>query len=351
MIDPAPVDLLGYLLDALDDPEQALVEKHLQNDPQARQSLALAERRLACLAPRRIEREPPPGLAARTCQFVADRAGVAGGGCQGPGPAAAGVEAAERDLIAAPRPRPALVETAPPAGAPHWRWQDIAVAVAVFAALGALVFPAIHGSRFRAQVTACQNNLRELGTALSLYSQQHGEMFPPVPAEGRLGVAGIYGPTLVTGGYVADAGRMVCPGSPLAGGPRLSIPTLDQLESLPDGELARLLPSLGGSYGYSLGYTDQGTYRPTKNLHRATFAVLADAPDLGRPGRQSDNHGGLGQNVWCEDGHVQFVPASRLEDTADDFFENDRGLIAAGAHANDAVVAPSAARAVGDRAW
>ena len=61
---------------------------------------------------------------------------------------------------------------------------------------------------------------------------------------------------------------------------------------------------MGGSYGYCIGYVDQGVYQPTRNLGRPGFAIMADAPCEDRPGRQSDNHGGRGQNVLFEDGHV-----------------------------------------------
>ena len=44
---------------------------------------------------------------------------------------------------------------------------------------------------------------------------------------------------------------------------------------------------MGGSYGYCIGYLDQGVYQPTKNLGRAGFALMADAPREERPDRQS----------------------------------------------------------------
>ena len=97
---------------------------------------------------------------------------------------------------------------------------------------------------------------------------------------------------------------------------------------------------MGGSYGYGFGYMDRGVYRGTKNLRRFHFAIMADVPG-GLPDWQSFNHGGQGQNVLLEDGHVQFVPTTHLEANADHFFINDRGLVAPGLHLNDSVIGPS----------
>ncbi len=98
---------------------------------------------------------------------------------------------------------------------------------------------------------------------------------------------------------------------------------------------------MGGSYGYCIGYLDQGVYQPTKNLGRAGFALMADAPREERPDRQSANHGGRGQNVLFEDGHVQFLASSRPAGMTDDIFANDDDLVAAGVHRDDSVIASS----------
>jgi len=101
---------------------------------------------------------------------------------------------------------------------------------------------------------------------------------------------------------------------------------------------------MGGSYAYCLGYMEQGQYRGRKTLQRSHFALVADAPSPRRPDRHSDNHGGEGQNVLFEDGHVSFLRSSRSVDRADDIFLNDAGLVGAGVSAEDAVLGPSDAR-------
>jgi hypothetical protein len=68
---------------------------------------------------------------------------------------------------------------------------------------------------------------------------------------------------------------------------------------------------------------------------------MADAPSLSLPNRQTQHHGGRGQNVLFEDGHVAFLTSSQPCDSADDIFANDHHLVAAGDHQNDSVIAPS----------
>jgi hypothetical protein len=206
-----------------------------------------------------------------------------------------------------------------------------------------LILPAIESSRFRARVTACQENLQQLGTALVQYSEHHGKYFPQVPQQGNLAAAGIYAPALLNDGLLDSPQWVLCPGSPLAADRSFRVPSLVQLQAATGRELVRLRGIMGGSYGYSLGYVEDGRYVSTRNLSRPTFAVMADAPSDTLPGFQSENHGGRGQNVLFEDGHVRFLTSSRPIEDGDDVFVNDTGLVAAGDHRNDSVVAGSAA--------
>ena len=97
------------------------------------------------------------------------------------------------------------------------RWPDLVMAIGIWLAASLLVLPAIHSSRFSAQLAACQDNLRKVSFALNNYSQRHQGFFPLVPPEGRLAVAGIYAPTLLRGGFLTESQTVVCPGSALGG--------------------------------------------------------------------------------------------------------------------------------------
>lgn len=324
--------LLGYLLGALEDGEQEALEQQLRHDAELREELAKLHQALRPLRAGKVEFTPPAGLAERTCEAVF--APVA------PPLASA---AAEEPV----RPVPHLREPVPVVGGGGggWRWIDLAVGASILVAGFLLIFPAIVNSRFQAQITACQENLRQVGVALAQYSLHHNGYFPPVPAEGRLAAAGVYAPTLLEGGYLTEARLVSCPA--VAAGRRepLAIPTLSQLKAMEPGEsLTQVQRTMGGDYGYSLGHMVDGVYEPTRNQSRPQFALMADTPNYGQPQFQSLNHGGRGQNVLFEDGRVAFLPTAQPNAEADDVFLNDIGYVAAGTHQNDSVVSASGKR-------
>jgi hypothetical protein len=218
---------------------------------------------------------------------------------------------------------------------------DMIMAATVLVAATSLIFPAVANSRFSARRAACQDNLRELGSALTQYSQTNGGYFPTVPSQGKLATAGIYAPVLFQNKLITDVSRVVCPDSRLAAKRNsFRIPTYSELELAPNSQVVDLRPTLGGSYGYNLGYTRDDSYYPTKNLYRDNFAIMSDSPS-DRPDHQSENHGGFGQNVLYENGGVRFVTQSKPEGSNDDIFTNDAGQVAAGLQQNDSVVGAS----------
>lgn len=333
MSDPVQEQLLGHLLGALDDAEQAEVETRLKGDPNWRRALSVLRERLEPLAEAELDFDPPPGLAERTCRLVAARDRLQRHCTQRSGPPPQSPPASR---TRGPAMSPA---TAPPSWLGRIRWLDVAMAAGLFLAASALIFPAIQHSRFRSRLTACQNNLRELGRALKQYSLLHAGYFPRIPTRGKASAAGIYAPTLLSDNLLADGKWVVCPGSELAGQGRFRVPLLDEFQSASQEQIDEFRQRMGGSYGYCLGYMRDGVYHATKDLNRSRFALMADAPsDLA--GYQSLNHSGRGQNVLFEDLRVQFLTSSRPYD-ADDFYANDYGLVAAGAHMNDSVIGSS----------
>ena len=137
---------------------------------------------------------------------------------------------------------------------------------------------------------------------------------------------------------------MICPASPLADQVvRFRLPARKELDEAKSNERARLQEPVGGSYGYTWGYISKGHYRPTKNLGRATFAIVADAPNPAPP-YHSHNHGGCGQNVLFEDMHVKYMTTCKAHGCTDDIFTNDDGKVEPGLHADDSVIGPSSFR-------
>ncbi len=291
-----------------------MVEAQLSRDPQLKRDLDLLALSLLPLAADKGHYEPRAGLAERACAFVVSQSATVV-----PAPAS----------LSVPR---------------HWKLTDLVVAAGIFIAATLLFFPALNQSRFAARLTGCQNNLRQIGMALTEYSTRHGGFFPNVPAEGCLAAAGIYAPRLVEHGFISEPQILICPASVLAElAADYRVPTFDELESAQGPQLTQLQRLMGGSYGYTLGYVSEGRYQSTRNLRRPRFALMADAPS-GAPPFHTLNHGACGQNVLFEDGHVQYLTTCKAHGCNDNIFLNDQGERAPGVHMHDAVISASDAQ-------
>lgn len=309
-------ELLGYLLGGLESEEHEKVKQVLESDSEARRKLETLRRTLEPLEADFGHVEKPSGLAGRTCRLVHMRS----------------TPSLEAPLIDA---------------SARWRIQDLLVAAAVLAAATLLLLPAVNVSRKHRDIVVCANNLRAIGMALSDYSEAHNGYFPYVPPEGRLAVAGIYGPTLLQSQYVTEPTILFCPADHHS--PRPDPPDLARfLQLAPDSpHLVDYQQMIGGSYGYGMGYRDeQRIYRGARNQRRAHFAMMADQPprpESGAGSLNSPNHGGSGQNVWYEDGHVRWVLSRTVGVRRNDIFINDEGQIAAGVGPNDSIIGCSEA--------
>ncbi len=333
MTNPIQQDLLGYLADALEPDERLAIEESLRRDSALKEELRYVRRQLEVLHDTGLDYEPPPGLASRTLELIAQQ--------EHPVTGTAPLEDNRVEFDPArKRNRRGEVAREPLTPAMRsWRFVDIAVAAAVCLAAAGLVFPLLNISRSNARVMACANNLREVGMAMTQYSEHQNGFFPRVAETGSLAAGGIYAPTLLAGGYVTDPRTFICPGSSLADDASLRIPTVAELQAASGEQLTELHRRMGGSYGYALGYRQAGVYRPTRNLYRDTFALVADEPS--EDCSSSPNHSGKGHNVLLEDGHVVFLKSCRLVGSMDDIFTNDDGKAAAGCHVNDAVIVRS----------
>ena len=327
--------LVGYLLGALEEPEQKEVESQLAENPRLRDDLAKIGTLLKPLDAARTDYDPPAGLAARTMAFIDE---------QMPRPATKRTE--KRTGSAAPTEttrRGHMSEVPEQLGrGGRFRWQDILAACALTLSGVLLLIPAINSSRATSRLLACEDNLQHLGLGLGQYSQLNAGLFPAVPSSGKLAVAGAYAPQLLNAGLIDSPRRIVCPSSSLADKRDFKGVTVPQIMETKDGKKLLILHRLmGGSYGYHLGHVKGDKLQPTKNQHRTHFAMMSDAPSPKGPNHATLNHDGKGQNVLYEDGSVHFVSASGLRKLNEDIFTNDEGEVEAGKHENDSVVAPS----------
>ncbi len=313
-------DLLGYVLDAIDDAERQRIEEALEKDPHLQRRLEEIRTELACLdvAPRDFE--PQCGLAERTCDLV---------------------DAHKEAQLVRPASR-RWDQMSPERGANtrSWSMADAVVVTGILVVVSMLFFPAIANSRYRSRIAGCQFNLQRLGIALTDYSETNGGALPEIPVSGNRAVAGIYGPILSQEGqFLADPHVLVCPGSRLA--ERTSewqLPSLAELDQARGHQLVSLQRAAGGSYGYTLGYVADGQYQAPRREGRANFAVMSDAPSLHLEGRRSDAHGGRGQNVLFEDNRVEFFVDCVAYDA---LFVNRDGVASAGLDKEDSVIGRS----------
>jgi len=335
MADRVREQLLGYLLGALEESERESVEKQLRRNPKLRRELARVRTTLRPFWISQPDYVPPPDLATRTCQWVALHANVTAGP-----PAAATAEPLPNPVA---RLEPVGVAAVSPAGAGRrWSWPDLAVLAGILVSASLLIFPALQNSRFQARLAACQDNLRQIGLALTQYSEKHEGYFPSGPNRGNSNGTGDFAGLLLSTGFIDDSRWFCCPDSPLAANREGRAASFDGLLARAGNDLDRVRRSLGESYGYCVGYIEDGRYHSTRNLRRPYFALVADAPCRYLPDFQSINHARRGQNVLLEDGRVVFFITPKPDAYADAIYVNTRGLIAPGSHRNDSVIASPA---------
>lgn len=319
-------DLVGFLVGALDAEEHADIKRKLELDAELQKQLAEVEKKLAPLALAETPVTPPEGLTNRTLSFVFDHVNAAG--------VEGHVEAKNRVNSPAYYERLASESS-------EWSFSDFVVAAGICLAAACLFFPALINGRYQSHLTHCQNNMRQIGVALNDYSMNHGRGYlPTIPASGNMAAAGSYAVMLQDKGLIQDRQVFNCPSR----GKQILVKISGhELNEAQGSRLITLQQQMGGDYAYTLGYLDRnGKLKGIKNQSRPRYVVLADAP-LGNAARGDFSVHGRGQNVLFEDGHAAFL-ATRLRpgSEGDDFFVNDQGMVEAGMHENDSVLAPSA---------
>lgn len=355
---PSQEDLLGYVLGALDAQEQRDVQQLIDADPELEEKLLAIRSSLDPLEFLDGASGPRPGLARRTSELVAsvqkqlDPDAVVAAGAHPITDSLIAEATLQKVALLQGRPnekatfssdRPMLSDASGFERAirpTSWSLSDMLVGVAACAVLAAILLPAISYSRFNSRVTACQNNLRGLGTALMTFSSLNAKgEFPRIPDCPNLGVSGSYSAQLKDAGLIDDDNIVLCAGLEKRFDQVFRIPSCEQVKNASGCQLKHLRRTMGGHYGYSLGYVEGNQYHCPSNQGRAHFVLLADMPSQKLDGRRSANHCGRGQNCLFEDGHIQFVTGFAYGE--DPIFLNDQGDVDAGMHSDDSVIANS----------
>jgi hypothetical protein len=315
-------NLVGYLLDALDPDTREQVAARLASSPQARARLELLKRALEPLA---ADAEPPaprPGLALSAVARVAEHR------C--------------RPLPDAPLPLPSQRVT--PSSWRMPRRADLLVAAALLIVLAGLALPVLHRLRQTSARTACANNLKELWVSLQAYGDAHDRYLPLVEERGARSVAGIFVPILQEARVLGPDARLVCPADEgqAAPAPR----RLAELEALYHRDRAAFdaaARDLAGSYAYTMGYVEGGTFHGLRTDSGGELPVLADRLPSNSAGGNSPNHGGAGQNVLYLSGAVHWCVQRNVGVNLDDIYVNRHNEVRRGVALEDTVLGCSEA--------
>lgn len=344
-------DLLGYLLSALEPHEMRRIDAALREDPKLQQELAAVQQRLQSVdgfAATSPLIDVPQELAQRTLAAIPNE------------PPGSGLELASQAVSIRP-----LMEPSPR----RRRWADVTVMAVALVLLLGLGFPLLARVRGEARRVACQDNLRQLGVALSEFVMRDRDARMPGLAEsGPEAFAGVYAVRLAEQGLLGDSSLRWCPATKMpqpeftlantAGDTDGLAPGVHRLvsrdclqEAIAKGDVARLRwlqQVAGGDYAYSLGVMDGDRYDAPRFEGRSTFAVLGDAPLQRTYGGETVDvaqlrwpHGGDGANLLYEDGSVRFAHPSKMLSVPDHPYMNHRGWVEAGVNIDDAALAPS----------
>lgn len=313
--------LVGYLFDAVDDGERREVEAALA-DPQQGESLRRdldLLRRAA--APLGHDREPvpvPAGLASRTIAFVHAHA--------------------VPETVAFPKP---MTPARDPAAASGRSRLDRMLLAASALAASILVLPLVYDTISDSRARRVERNLQSVGSALHGYGESH-RLLPTPPDGGPLSRAGLYAPTLVSEHrLLADDGAILVPDSRLSRGGAFRVPTREEVEAaVGTPRFDALVRRMGGDFGYTLGHRcSEGRLQPNRDLRRATYPILADAP--APCCEKSENHPDGFHYILFEDGHFERRHVDALHEGDDHLFRNHQGVVAAGVDPDDAVIGSS----------
>jgi hypothetical protein len=311
-------NLIGYLLNALDDAEQTEVERTLASDAAAQARLEALRKSLDPLAADAEPPAPPPGLVLNTLAFVAEHACMR--------------------LPAAPKPR---LYQADAASRSWFRRADVLAAACLLVLVAGFAVPAILRQWDRYHVASCQNNLRLFGEGLQRYADTREDLFPQVrPVDGPRGVAGVFVPMLLDSGMLEPG--VVSVSCPAVGTQRptgMRVAELEELYRSHPGEFDAMAWRLAPGYAYSLGYQEgRQYYGPHRDLGELA-PLLSDRPGAAVDLGNSPNHGGSGQNVLHVGGHVRWYAGRAVG--ADDIYLNQDLKVLAGKGQSDSVLGAS----------
>ncbi|HEV3084822.1 MAG TPA: hypothetical protein VGY66_33990 [Gemmataceae bacterium] len=317
-------NLVGYLLKALDADTERQVEHYLRTTPGAQARLELLRQAVEPLEADREEMDFPAELRIRTLRLVAEsRTGLL-----------------KRVAQAPPLPRAVPIS--------WWRRADVLVAASLLLICMPLLLPLIASAHRAYKRINCENNLRGMFEALITYSDRHAGDLPKVEDTPPGNFAGVYAPVLYRDGLLNET-SLRCPASSGPPPQPMSLEDLTRLRDRNPQQFEKITHEIGGGYAYALGYRDEGKLCGLRVVagQSDTIPIMADRPPFDRsddPGilqANSQNHGGLGQNVLFLGGNVKWAVHRRVGPNDKDIYLNANQELKAGLNRFDTVLAAS----------
>ena len=192
---------------------------------------------------------------------------------------------------------------------------ELLVVIAIIAILAGMLLPALARAREEARKAVCKSNLKQLGLAIAMYSNDFGEVYPTLAlnqAAGTDDLRALGSLCLLYDQYISARKIYKCPS------------TTDDPNNVAiglnmdaNGNLITAQPG-GCSFGYDSQkgiLTDPGT------------AICADKRDITNNTKNSTNHNNTGQNVLYYDSHVEWTNTRLCGLNNDDIWEYLSDLI------------------------
>ncbi len=160
---------------------------------------------------------------------------------------------------------------------------ELLVVIAIIGMLAALLLPGLSGSRERSRRAYCQNNLSQIGRAIMLYADEHGEMLPAA----ALNMNSSHWDSAILP-YLSDATNVfLCLSDPFRGASGSGNPRTYAVNALPAGSAYRAPFGKLAQPGTALRVSDL-------DVHRGDIILAGE-----RPGDSAGNRGLVGGYNFC----------------------------------------------------